>query len=929
MTPRLIRPEFEDGQDLAGIFDYLDTGAGLRGWLAHRRVSTPLRLDAWCAGRRLASTVAVLDRPDMDTSLQRRSWCGYLMGWSRFDRTALAQIAADTPGAEIELLTAGGRLKLPALGNILTAAEALTLIDAAPMGDRRDEFADLNAWHEIEASGLFDPFWYFRHYGPDTEANRPALLHYIQTGEAAGRRPNLYFDPVAYAAQHGLSADQPRLLHAIHRPETRVSPHFDPEWYRATYAPRTRWALAHYLSHRPGTLPNPLVTTAMLTSDSGTADPYEDFLRHPPATLQDGAAILADARQLFPTDAATLRGHIDSLVASGDLAAAEQSATAFRAQVPDPDGWERITLARLARAEGDRRTALTLLHGVKGEPLARAIAATLLIEMQDYPGAAEMLARLDGPPFKEAEAARIRLAASSGDHAGLAAALSRADLARIEPGVLCEAAYKLVRPGVPPEAGQQQAEDLVLRALALGSARNPHALQARIHMLLQRRRLADLEALLTEAETQPVAALVNLNTKWLELYALTGRLTEAVALCRDRMAAAVLDRAEGIIVLRLLSEAKAWDEAGGVILTHLAQGFGFGETVFHAMRVVRKAGLQGAILAAAAPAKPDADHGAFIDLVRMDDALIRAAQGGAAPDNLAWLTAAPAPETPEVVFLCADRAYFLSALTALASVFGQTAQSAAAVFVFLDKDVPPHWPAALDTVAQRFGRKVHLVHEADFVPQGVTLKAELGFFAAGAGLSRAAYFRLYAARHLQTLGRFARGLYLDTDIICRGDLRPLMAMDLGGASLAARPEDPGPEVQKAAEMNGLDPARYFNSGVLVMDFTHPGLTQGLTRAIALAETEPDRLIFHDQCALNIAFQAAELAPQWNHFLRPFRPLNAPVQDAILLHYLDRPKPWDITFWRNFREEWRIWALFVAQLLPQASFTEMLAAANEV
>nr|WP_227754235.1 glycosyltransferase [Stagnihabitans tardus] len=325
---------------------------------------------------------------------------------------------------------------------------------------------------------------------------------------------------------------------------------------------------------------------------------------------------------------------------------------------------------------------------------------------------------------------------------------------------------------------------------------------------------------------------------------------------------------------------------------------------------------------------PDHDH--FIDLVRLDRDLIASAKGQApVTDALRWLSGAKAPDSGGVIYLCADRRYFLSLLTCLASVFGQPVQSDAPVYVFLDSDVPPDWPPAIQTLAQRFGREVTIVSEADFVTEGVALKVELGFFAAGTGLSRAAYYRLYAARWLMALNRFSRALYVDTDIICRGDLTPLVTLDLGGAPLAARVEEEGPEVRAAATRNNIDPARYFNSGVLAMDFTHPRLGPGLARAIELSEKEPDRLIFHDQCALNIAFRAADLPPQWNFFLRPFRPQNGQVQDGILLHYLDRPKPWDITFWRNFREEWRVWALFLGQLLPPQVFTDMLAAANEV
>ena len=929
---RVLRATVSDPDKVAGVCDYIDPNAGFRGWLVLPGApGICLRLEAWCAGARLAQSTAILDRPDIDRALGRRSWCGYLLGWSRFDRAALAHIAERWPDALVELRTAGAGLQLPFTIAPLTAAQVLAMIQTARDGEARAEFKDLAPWHEIEASGLFDPYWYVRQYGEDTEANRPALLHYIQVGEAEGRRPNLYFDPEAYAAQAGLAPGQPRLLHHLRQPETRVSPHFDPQWYRLTHVPpiATR-ALAHYLAHRRRALPNPIVTAEMLADDPASPDRYEDLLRQMPPALAltpEGAEILADAQRLFAVQRdplADLRA-LEAALQARDLPGATRIAERLR---KDPQGWTRIALARLALMQQDKREASALLRGVTGEAPLRTAAAGLLLDCDDLEGTALVLDGLRAEASPSLDRVRIRLAVRLRDHAGLAQALRQADLPKLEVGVLCEAAYKLVRPGMPPEPGEAEAEALLDAALSLSSAENPYALQARLHMRLQRRRLDDLAALLTEAEAQPVAAKLNLASRRLEMLFLSGRLAEALALYRDKLVGTRLDAADGIIALRLLSEAKAWDEAGAVILSHLAQGHGFGETVFHAMRALRKAGLHDRVLAVAAPMGPD--HDKFIDLVRLDRALIASAKGQAPQaDGLHWLTGAGTPDPGGVIYLCADRRYFLSLLTCLASVFGQPVQSGAPVFVFLDSDVPPDWPQALQTLARRFGREVQVIAEADFVPQGVALKVELGFFAAGTGLSRAAYFRLYAARWLMALNRFSRALYIDTDIICRGDLSPLLALDLGSAPLAARVEDQGPEVMAAAEKNGIEPSRYFNSGVLAMDFAHPDLGLGIARAIALSEHEPDRLVFHDQCALNIAFRAAELAPQWNFFLRPFRPQNGQVQDGILLHYLDRPKPWDITFWRNFREEWRVWALVLAQILPPQAFTDMLAAANEV
>jgi UDP-glucose:(glucosyl)LPS alpha-1,3-glucosyltransferase/UDP-D-galactose:(glucosyl)LPS alpha-1,3-D-galactosyltransferase/UDP-glucose:(galactosyl)LPS alpha-1,2-glucosyltransferase len=173
-------------------------------------------------------------------------------------------------------------------------------------------------------------------------------------------------------------------------------------------------------------------------------------------------------------------------------------------------------------------------------------------------------------------------------------------------------------------------------------------------------------------------------------------------------------------------------------------------------------------------------------------------------------------------------------------------------------------------------------------------------------------------------------LYVDTDIVCRGDLSPLLRFDLGEKLIAARIEDYSLEVKNAAERNELDPRTYFNSGVLVLDFNRSDLPALIEEAIRLSEQETARLVFHDQCALNIAFNGRfqPLPERFNFFLRPHRERNGYIEDGILLHYLDKPKPWDIVFSRGYREEWRVWAVMLGTIIPQGLYIDMFAAANQ-
>lgn len=111
----------------------------------------------------------------------------------------------------------------------------------------------------------------------------------------------------------------------------------------------------------------------------------------------------------------------------------------------------------------------------------------------------------------------------------------------------------------------------------------------------------------------------------------------------------------------------------------------------------------------------------------------------------------------------------------------------------------------------------------------------------------------------------ARALYLDCDIVAADDLTPLAHVDLDGRAVGAVHNVPYGGADDATRV-GLDPmARYFNSGVLVMDLDRWREREITNRLVAFALAEADRLVFPDQDALNVVLgdDRAVLDPRWN------------------------------------------------------------------
>jgi lipopolysaccharide biosynthesis glycosyltransferase/uncharacterized membrane protein YkvA (DUF1232 family) len=183
-----------------------------------------------------------------------------------------------------------------------------------------------------------------------------------------------------------------------------------------------------------------------------------------------------------------------------------------------------------------------------------------------------------------------------------------------------------------------------------------------------------------------------------------------------------------------------------------------------------------------------------------------------------------------------------------------------------------------------------------------------------------AYARL---RLPELLPQTSRVLYLDVDLVALRDVADLFDCPLGGAPIAACPDlniawrreagrPPAAVAQTTSleqyftEVLGLAPelhARYFNSGVLLMDLDRLRGMDFLAKAERLIEAKAPRLIWGDQCVLNalVADSAQMLDPAWNATapgnLRVFlgrghvtREWRHSLRRAAIIHFTGG-KPW--------------------------------------
>jgi len=145
-----------------------------------------------------------------------------------------------------------------------------------------------------------------------------------------------------------------------------------------------------------------------------------------------------------------------------------------------------------------------------------------------------------------------------------------------------------------------------------------------------------------------------------------------------------------------------------------------------------------------------------------------------------------------------------------------------------------------------------------------------------------------------------RVLYIDGDVMCQGNLAPLMDMDLEGNIAACAEDSP---TGKAERLNRLHTADYFNSGMMMIDVPAWNREQLSQKSAAMAIERRQsgmRLESHDQDILNILldrrYKNVSRKYNWtyNMSLRGFFQKQKQFiydPEAVLIHFTGLVKPW--------------------------------------
>ncbi len=282
------------------------------------------------------------------------------------------------------------------------------------------------------------------------------------------------------------------------------------------------------------------------------------------------------------------------------------------------------------------------------------------------------------------------------------------------------------------------------------------------------------------------------------------------------------------------------------------------------------------------------------------------------------------------IVLCADSNYLLGTCVAVSSLLannrGVTGRHR--VLVVCSEGSIELGEAALGAIAAAKGENVEVLPAEEILPPGGVegLRSGWGWFTPGHALSDAAYYRLFAIRHLLESGVSGRALYLDSDTCIGTGVDEFWEFDLKRRPLGARYELKLLPIEQAALKLGLDPATYFNSGVLLFNLGSKKLAELVDSSIEIAVRDADKLSFLDQCALNVAFagKVAPLEDRHNFYVRPNDDVDRQAK-PVVRHFLSRWKPWDPTYPSKNSQPWLRELSRLGGIVPRQQLEQLLSA----
>lgn len=229
------------------------------------------------------------------------------------------------------------------------------------------------------------------------------------------------------------------------------------------------------------------------------------------------------------------------------------------------------------------------------------------------------------------------------------------------------------------------------------------------------------------------------------------------------------------------------------------------------------------------------------------------------------------------IFLSSDNNYVPYIATTIASICDNTA--AFCEFYILDGGIKTDNKTKIKTLMEQYN---------NFSIEYINIDTEKYFknFVTNSYITLPTYYRFIIPQLKLNLERI---LYLDVDIIVKGDIQELFNTNLDNKVLGAIKDLGDSYYIKRLKFNvEIDPSHtYFNAGVLLID-CKKWREQNISEKLFNTEKKyRGKLLCNDQDVLNKVFEN-----NYKMLLEKFNALTL-KGDTVIRHYYSKPKPWEI------------------------------------
>lgn len=252
------------------------------------------------------------------------------------------------------------------------------------------------------------------------------------------------------------------------------------------------------------------------------------------------------------------------------------------------------------------------------------------------------------------------------------------------------------------------------------------------------------------------------------------------------------------------------------------------------------------------------------------------------------------------ILFITDQNYLIPTVVSMTSVCESNRSENIVFHILYDRNRALEGSDMLSGVARKYGMQC-VMHDFDF--SEIESSLPMGRSDMPAHCSIASYYRLFVAGILPD--DIDRILYLDSDVIVRGSLKPLFEQSEEYVAVEGVIDNWEGDISKFNRLRYAPSFRYINTGVLMIHLDYWRQENVQNRFVEFVSSNADRIVHHDQDVINACLygekklipfrynvQDGFLFPNPNFlFYDQEDLLNMDIERPVIIHYCSPSKPW--------------------------------------